>query len=292
MKKNKQFKINTINNLFWPSVILVVLVIAAIWTNAGIVQNTTLPGTIGMPKPQNQAQIIGTPPVQSQGASPVTALMVQEGISHVVSQVRPSVVGISRQSTTQQQSASGLGYIQSYNSNSKSVGSGVIIDPRGYIVTSFQTIGKDQIVQITLFSNGSRKYPADLVAVDPDTDIAILKIRSQEIFPSIQAGNSDLLEVGDIVFAIGCPFGFSGTVTMGIVSSNNRNVNVNGVRYPDLIQTDASINEGNDGGPLVNIKGEVIGINMASFKPHDNYSGIGFAVPLNDIMAFMQANIF
>jgi serine protease Do len=218
--------------------------------------------------------------------------MIQESISLVLSKVRPCIVGISRSSTPPMDKQSGLGFIQSYNTNSKSYGSGIIVDPRGFIITGFHTIGKDSVVRVNVFSAGNQQYQADLVAVDPNTDIAILKIRSHEQFPFIVCGNSDLVEVGDIVFAIGNPFGFSGTATMGIVSSNNRNVSIEGVNYPDLIQTDASINEGNDGGALVNIKGEVIGVNMAVYMPHANYSGIGFAVPANDIAGFIRANIF
>jgi len=292
-KKNKKFSINTINNMFWPTTIVVFLIIAAILSNSSVIQTTAnVPQSIPVLQPgqaQNiQPQDLQTPSLQSAE----TALMVQEAISQVLSRVRPCIVGISRTSSPPMNGQSGLGYIQSYNANSKSFGSGILIDPRGFIVTGFHTIGKDKILQVNVFSAGNQQYQADLVAVDPNTDIAILKIRSQERFPFVVCGNSDLVEVGDIVFAIGNPFGFSGTATMGIVSSNNRNVNIEGINFPDLIQTDASINEGNDGGALVNIKGEVVGINMASYMPHANYSGIGFAVPVNDIVGFIRANIF
>ena len=93
----------------------------------------------------------------------------------------------------------------------------------------------------------------------------------------------------DIVFAMGSPFGFSKTVTMGIVSTNRRQLSINGVRYPDLIQTDAVINDGDDGGALINIKGEVIGINMAYFVPSNHFTGIGFALPINDAKPLLNA---
>jgi len=292
-KKKKKFNINTINNMFWPMTVVGFLIIAAILSNTSVIQTT---GNVTQSVPALQpglAQNIQQQNFQAPSLrSTETALILQEAISHVLAQVRTCVVGISRTSSPQVKAQSGLGYIQSYNVNSKSYGSGILIDPRGFVITGFQTIGKDRIVQVNIFSARNKKYQADLVAVDPDTDIAILKIRSSEQFPYIVCGNSDLVEVGDIVFAIGNPFGFSGTATMGIVSSNNRNVDIDGVNYPDLIQTDASINEGNDGGALVNIKGEVIGVNMASYMPHANYSGIGFAVPMNDIVGFLRANIF
>jgi len=205
--------------------------------------------------------------------------------------VRPAVVGVSRPASGQIQPNTGLTYINPYSGSSGSMGSGFIIDRRGYVLTTFQTVGSAGAVNVTLFSGSKREYQADLIVVDPATDLALLKIRAQDIFPTVTLGNSDLLEVGDIVLCVGSPFGFSRTVTMGIVSSNRRKLNINGANYPDMIQTDASINEGNDGGPLVNIKGEVIGVNMACFMPDNQYSGIGFAIPINDIMAFINGNI-
>ncbi len=223
-------------------------------------------------------------------ASPLTALMIQEGISHVVSLIKPSVVGVSRSYKGQNppESRGGLSYLTPFSSDFKAEGSGVIIDSAGYVLTTFQTVGTASSVLVKLFSGAEQNYQADVIAVDSQTDLAVLKIRGQGTFPAVILGNSDLLEVGDIVFAIGSPFGFSQTVTMGIVSSHNRNLNINGIRYPDMIQTDAAINEGNDGGPLVNIKGEVVGINMATFMPDNQYSGIGFAIPINDILAFIK----
>ncbi|MBF0469277.1 MAG: trypsin-like peptidase domain-containing protein [Desulfamplus sp.] len=307
MKQNKDFKIR--NNL-WITVIFVVLAIGAIWTNAGFmldnhesdinpefIQNPALinqnPGVYpGMNGDSSQVQSI-LPSGTNSTPAPITALMVQEGISHVVSLIKPSVVGVSRTTASQQAPAynGGLSYIPSFRSGSSSQGSGVIIDSRGYVLTTFQTVGTDTVVNVKLFSGKEQNYQADVVAVDKGTDLVVLKLRAQGKFPAVVLGNSNLIEVGDIVFAIGSPFGFSQTVTMGIVSSHNRNLNIDGVRYPDMIQTDASINQGNDGGPLVNIKGQVVGINMATFMPDNQYSGIGFAIPINDILDFINGNI-
>jgi len=197
--------------------------------------------------------------------------------------------GISRTASGQPPDMAGMTYIEPFNENGNLYGSGVIIDPNGYILTTFQTIGNATQVHVTLFSGGNRTYIANIIASDPKTDIAVLKILSNERFSPAIIGNSALTEIGDIVLAIGSPFGFSRTVTMGIISSNNRKVTIEGIRYPDLIQIDASVNQGNDGGPLVNIKGEVIGINMALYMPNSHYSGIGFAIPINDIMVFVQS---
>jgi S1-C subfamily serine protease len=287
MKKNTNFKIN---DYFWPITVLMLLVLGAIWTNVGFKRNDVLPITpqVAVPLP-----VVQTQPMRQQNvASPVTILAVQEDISRVVSMVRPAVVGIFRSKNSQIQSnANGLTYLDPYQSNDNLIGSGIIIDSRGYVLTTFQTVGTSNPVRVTVYTGGRRDYLADVIDVDRKTDLALLKIRAEDGFAPVVLGNSDLIKLGDIVLAIGSPFGFARTVTMGIVSSSNRQLDINGIRYPDLIQTDASINQGNDGGPLVNVKGEVVGINMACFMPDNHYSGIGFAIPINDVMAFLNANL-
>jgi S1-C subfamily serine protease len=287
MKKNTNFKIN---DYFWPITVLMLLVLGAIWTNVGFKRNDVLPITpqVAVPLP-----VVQTQPMRQQNvASPVTILAVQEDISRVVSMVRPAVVGIFRSKNSQIQSnANGLIYLDPYQSNDNLIGSGIIIDSRGYVLTTFQTVGTSNPVRVTVYTGGRRDYLADVIDVDRKTDLALLKIRAEDGFAPVVLGNSDLIKLGDIVLAIGSPFGFARTVTMGIVSSSNRQLDINGIRYPDLIQTDASINQGNDGGPLVNVKGEVVGINMACFMPDNHYSGIGFAIPINDVMAFLNANL-
>ncbi|MBF0396297.1 MAG: trypsin-like peptidase domain-containing protein [Desulfobacterales bacterium] len=267
----------------------------AIWSNASFIKSKS-----PLNKINNFVTIPDNPVTLQQDiqASPQTAFVVQEGINQVIAMVRPSVVGVSRITENQQLPVnnnqsfnSGLSYLNPYQSQSGTNGSGIIVDSKGYVITSSQTVGNDKILRVTLFSGGKREFLADIIGIDPNTDLALLKIRSHDVFPTVILGNSDLLKVGDIVFAIGSPFGFSRTVTMGIVSSHNRNLNIDGVRYPDMIQTDATVNQGNDGGPLVNIKGEIIGINMACFMPNNQFSGIGFAVPINNVLLFMDSMI-
>jgi serine protease Do len=287
MKKSKKF---TMNRFFWPGVVLLVLIIGAIWTNAGVVEQ----GPLRSPP---QVSPLAPLPVQvpaaqgGQWASPQTALLIQEGISQVASMVRPAVVAVSGPMIAQMSAGTDLTYLNPYPGNSGLVGSGFIIDGRGYVLTTFRTVGKANLVRVTQFSGGRQEYQADVVGVDPKTDLALLKIRGQDLFPTVVLGNSDLIEVGDLVLAVGSPFGFTRTVTMGIVSSSGRELNIEGIRYPDMIQTDATINEGNDGGPLVNIRGEVIGVNMACYRPNNRYSGIGFAIPINDVLVFINANL-
>ena len=158
-----------------------------------------------------------------------------------------------------------------------SLGSGFIIDSKGTVVTNNHVIsGADDI----LVRVGDKEYKAKVIGADPYMDIAVLKMETKDQFKPVSFGDSDKARVGDWAVAIGNPFGLGGTVTAGIISARNRDINL--TRYDDFIQTDASINQGNSGGPLFNLKGEVIGINTAIIAPGQSGSiGIGFAIPAN-----------
>ena len=158
------------------------------------------------------------------------------------------------------------------------LGSGFIIDSKGIVVTNNHVIqGADDIV---VSVNGSKEYQAKVIGKDPYMDLAVLQIQSDEKFTPVSFGDSDKARVGDWVIAIGNPFGFGGTVTTGIISSRNRDIGL--TRYDDFIQTDASINQGNSGGPLFDLNGKVVGINTAIVAPGRSGSiGIGFAIPSN-----------
>jgi serine protease Do len=158
------------------------------------------------------------------------------------------------------------------------LGSGFIIKKDGIVVTNNHVIqgAEDIIVSV----NGSTEYKAKVIGTDPYMDLAVLQIVSDEKFIPVSFGDSDSARVGDWVIAIGNPFGFGGSVTSGIISSRNRDIGL--TRYDDFIQTDASINQGNSGGPLFNLDGNVIGINTAIIAPGSSGSiGIGFAIPAN-----------
>ena len=157
----------------------------------------------------------------------------------------------------------------------QSLGSGFIIDPAGYVVTNNHVI-KDAD-EITVILSDDRELPATLLGHDPKTDLALLKVEIDEPLPSVKFGDSDALRVGDWVMAIGNPFGLGSTVTAGILSARGRNINAG--PYDDFLQTDASINRGNSGGPLFNMDGEVIGVNTAIFSPSGGSVGIGFSIP-------------
>ncbi|MDL2408837.1 Do family serine endopeptidase [Rhizobium calliandrae] len=163
------------------------------------------------------------------------------------------------------------------NSNRKvsSLGSGFVIDPSGYIVTNNHVIeGADDIEAI--FPNGT-KLKARLIGTDTKTDLSVLKVEPKHPLIAVKFGDSSRMRIGDWVMAIGNPFGLGGSVTVGIVSARGRNINAG--PYDNFIQTDAAINKGNSGGPLFNMKGEVIGINTAIISPSGGSIGIGFAVP-------------
>jgi serine protease Do len=157
----------------------------------------------------------------------------------------------------------------------QSLGSGFVIDPSGIIVTNNHVIeGADEIT--ANFADGI-KLPATVIGHDEKTDIALIQVKSDKPLTAVGFGDSDAIRVGDWVMAIGNPFGLGGTLTLGIVSARNRDINAG--PYDDFIQTDASINRGNSGGPLFNMNGEVIGINTAIISPTGGSIGIGFAVP-------------
>ena len=161
-------------------------------------------------------------------------------------------------------------------------GSGVIVDgQRGFVITNFHVVQNAQAVEVGL--KDGRKFPADPVALDPQLDLAVLRINARNL-PSLQLGDSGKLQVGDYVVAIGNPFGLGQTVTSGIISATERPLGQGDTRR--FIQTDAPINPGNSGGPLIDLDGKVIGINSALFSPTQNETsagsvGIGFAIPSN-----------
>ncbi|MDA7899025.1 trypsin-like peptidase domain-containing protein [Pirellulales bacterium] len=160
------------------------------------------------------------------------------------------------------------------------MGTGVVIDTRGYAVTNFHVVDGVREIEVTLASG--RTVAARLISHDRRTDLAIIKIDTVDPLPVIQLGTSDDLLTGETVLALGNAFGYEHTVTRGIISALHRNVDVSPTqRYEDLIQTDASINPGNSGGPLLNIKGEMIGINVAV---RAGAQGIGFAIPVDSVL--------
>ena len=164
------------------------------------------------------------------------------------------------------------------------LGSGVIVSPDGYILTNNHVVGGAESIHVTLMDK--REFTAKVIGKDPKTDLALIKIDTKEALPAAALGDSDQTEVGDWVVAIGNPFGFSLTVTAGIVSAKGRVLGSG--PYDDYLQTDASINPGNSGGPLFNTAGEVVGINSAIYSSTGSNNGIGFAIPIDLAKYVMQ----
>lgn len=167
----------------------------------------------------------------------------------------------------------------------QALGSGVIVSEDGYIITNNHVVSGADEIKVVL--SDKREFTGKIVGADPKTDIAVVKIKATNL-PTIQWGDSDSIEVGEFVLAIGNPFGLTQTVTSGIISAKGR-ANVGIADYEDFIQTDAAINPGNSGGALVNIRGELIGINTAIFSRSGGYMGIGFAVPSNMSKSVMDS---
>ncbi len=168
---------------------------------------------------------------------------------------------------------------KSFQQEVRGLGSGMIIDSKGHILTSYHVVEGATKIDVQL-SNGSR-YVGTVVGGDAKTDLAVIRIEAKETLPAVTFGDSDKLEVGEWVVAIGHPRGLDQTVTQGIVSAKHRRGIVDPTSYQDFLQTDAPINPGNSGGPLLNLKGEVVGVNAAIATESGGSEGIGFAVPSN-----------
>lgn len=214
-------------------------------------------------------------------------------IVKAVKKIGPAVVNISSEQTVRQRTSPFSGFSGNplfdnffrdffdhqipQHFNRSSLGSGVIIDgARGYILTNAHVIESTGKITVTL--KDEREFEAEIIGADPDSDLAVLKIPTASALPSIEMGTSDDLMIGETVIAIGNPFGFSHTVTTGVISAVGRSIRTDDKIFQDFIQIDASINPGNSGGPLLNINGELIGINTAIYA---KAQGIGFAIPIN-----------
>ena len=170
------------------------------------------------------------------------------------------------------------------------LGSGVIVNREGVIITNNHVVEDADKVTVTL--HDGREFDAEVLGTDPETDVAVIKLTGNVTgLKPIRLGDSDVLRLGDVVLAIGNPFGLSGTVTMGIVSAKGRgtrDIQLGNISFADFIQTDAAINPGNSGGALINLKGELVGLNTAIASQTGNYAGVGFAIPVNMVRPVMD----
>ncbi len=241
----------------------------------------------------------GDPKISQQSVDLLTK--IGQATAEVVEAVRPAVVNISTTRTVKMQGNANPFMDDPFfrrffgdqsrapkERKSASLGSGVIVDSRGYILTANHVIQGAEEIKVTL--SDKREFKGKIIGSDALTDIGIIKIDADDHLPIIKWGDSDKLRVGEMVLAIGSPFGLTSTVTQGIVSAVGR-ANVGIADYEDFIQTDAAINPGNSGGALVNAKGELVGINTAIFSTSGGYQGIGFAVPTSMAKSVMDSLI-
>jgi len=251
---------------------------------------------------------------QKSDATPLTLPSPQQmsnTFSQIAKQLEPSVVNINTESTIKNvqrrrpggggQDDDGGGMDDFFNHffggpgggqfgqgegpiRERSLGSGVIVDSKGYIVTNRHVVEKADRVRVRFEDDPPGvQHDAKVVGTDQETDLAVIKVDVDRALPAAKMGNSDSMQVGDWVLAVGSPFGLSETVTAGIVSAKGRDI-VPGRQFQTFIQTDAAINPGNSGGPLVNMNGEVIGINTAILSETNAYAGVGFALPSKTVV--------
>ena len=200
--------------------------------------------------------------------------------TRLVGSVVPSVVSIDTVGERRER-LNYLGRTYERTWETTGIGSGVIVTPEGHVITNEHVIDGTLGMKVTL--HDGRIFPARLIGKDPTLDVAVLRIDGEGPFEALSFGNSDRVQPGEMVFAVGNPFGLGETVTQGIISAKERSISD---RQRDLFQTDAAINPGNSGGPLVNFQGEIIGINVAIYSPdteNRGFAGVGFSIPANDV---------
>jgi serine protease Do len=266
-------------------------VLVALTLGIGIMIGTLIPGKVAARRPaaeKNGVALLSIP-------DPVS---LSNGFSNIVGSVEPAVVNISTTEVFQAQKQApgrkGQDSFQDFfnkffrqnpdsqgQDSEKSLGSGVIVDKKGYVLTNDHVIDGATRIQVAI-DGDSTQYTAHVIGIDKQTDLAVIKIDTDHPLPTAKLGNSDGVKVGDWVLAFGSPFSLNGTVTAGIVSTKDRTgTSIGSSQFQDFIQTDAAINPGNSGGPLVNLAGEVIGINTAIYTGSRGFEGVGFALPSN-----------
>lgn len=221
--------------------------------------------------------------VPAAAADPVqTVVNRQKSFRYAVNRMKPAVVCITAMNIPE--AAGNNAPQRSY----QQIGSGFVIEQSGYILTNFHVIVDADEIRVTRFDgNHTHFHTAEIIGLYPEIDLAIIKIDPQTSIPYAVFADSDAARVGDWVLAIGSPFGLEQSVTAGIISATRQSLFINGTEYHNLIQTDASINPGNSGGPLVNMEGEVIGINTAISASQGVSDDIGFCIPSNSALALL-----
>lgn len=278
MKKYFRFGGESFKYWNWVAVAVGLFVLIASWIFTGTSPEKKIVTTAAQ-----SALAPGQAPAQAKAAR-----FMRESFSAAVKTVLPSVVSICA-FQVREGGGNGGGGTQTF----QEMGSGIIVNPDGYVLTNYHVVVDADDIKVTHFDSDHRHvYDAQLAGMYPEVDLAIVKIISKEQFSAAMFGNSDRARVGDWVIAVGSPFGLDQTVTAGIISATRQTVIINGMEFENLLQTDASISPGNSGGPLVNIRGEVLGISTAIPASPQLSEDIGFCIPSNVAMETLnQAGI-
>ncbi len=208
---------------------------------------------------------------------------LQARVNQAVEQIKPSVVSIKAQKRQWLQGGGEMWY--------ESIGSGIVVDERGTIVTNSHVIRGAEKVLIGFWTQGGVDTVAQVVQDSPSLDLALLRVDAAVPSAPAVLGDSSSLSIGNWVVSVGSPFGYEHSATFGMVSALHRNLLIEGLEYPDMIQTDATINQGNSGGPLLDIQGAVVGLSAAVYSPENAFTGIGFAIPVNRVRQFISGLI-
>ncbi|MHB1081927.1 MAG: S1C family serine protease [Prosthecobacter sp.] len=253
-------------------------------------------GVLNLLKGEKPGPTALTPPKKPKIAPEEVPMLsrLNDEFSKISATVLPSVVSVTTKTVRPGKKSwhSYYGFVGPGDQIVPSLGSGVIISREGHVVTNYHVIDGVQAADIQITANDNKKYPTIILGFSKDRDIALLKIDSPRLdFPALSFANSDDARVGQIVLAVGNPFGLSGTVTQGIISARDRHLSDSQFDY---LQTDTVINPGNSGGPLVNIRGEIIGINVAIYRGDatvTSWQGVGLAVPSNEAKAVVEEKL-
>ena len=245
--------------------------------------------------------------ISGPAAAASQAAALQEAFASAAERAKPAVVGITasaRRSLPPSRSFyfgepeaglfdKGPGARERADWKSHATGSGVLVDPRGLVVTNEHVLrGAESItVSVTGPDAGSRTLPGTVLAADEALDLALVRIEAPGTYPWLPLSVSSKTRVGHWVLAIGSPFDLEQTVTVGVISAKRQSLLIEGRRYEGLVQTDAAINLGNSGGPLVDLDGEVVGVNTAIFSPSGASAGVGFAIPAESVRKFLERSI-
>ena len=255
----------------WVAYLTAVVILVAVVANFGL--GKTLLKT-EMAEHWKPARDPGSPPSPTAVAVNSSTASLERTYNQVAREADKVTVSIT---------SSGFGDISQY----RKIGSGVIVIPQ-HVLTNLHVVKGASRLNVTVYQPVKESFPAQLIAQDTVNDLAILKIQGATTLPSARLGNSDVVDAGDIVFSMGNPLGFGNTITSGIITDTGQAFSAGGLTFENMFQTNTDIHEGSSGGPLVNISGEVIGINTAVYAPQGKFTDIGFATPINRASVMLQ----